>query len=281
MLASGRTSPFSQFRIGIGSNALPAFGVALCVLFACLQFNKGKNATSKPAVTGRTKSVYTPQKSAGCIKKYLSWVTAGIVLLTVTITAAGLIIPALPVDSATLHLAETILIKPDQRQDFEVLERLPIWKGQKLRTLLTHLELSSYVIRELVNWTVDEELYQDFVLSPSINDDNRGMDWRRELWENFYPRVRHENTTTDAAAIVVRFLRQRVTIAPAYPKQQGVESMWADHVVNAADFEVLYVAALRSAGIPARLNQSSMAEFWTGSEWKTAPRSLSITWMEA
>jgi transglutaminase-like putative cysteine protease len=100
------------------------------------------------------------------------------------------------------------------------------------------------------------------------------------LWENFYPRVRHENSTADAAEIVVRFLRQRVTIAPGYPAQPGVESMWNGHVVNAADFEVLYVAALRSVGVPARLNALRQAEFWTGEGWQAAPRPLATTWVE-
>jgi hypothetical protein len=145
---------------------------------------------------------------------------------------------------------------------------------------LTHVELGNYTVNELVNWKVDDALYREFVLSPVIAGGGHELNWRRELWENFYPRIRHENTTFDAAVIVVRFLRQRVTIAPNYPKQPGVESMWNGHIVNLKDFEILYTAALRSVGVPARLNAEHQAEFWTGSQWQSAPRPLATTWIE-
>ena len=106
------------------------------------------------------------------------------------------------------------------------------------------------------------------------------LNWRRDLWENFYPRIRHENTTTDAAAIVIRFLRQRETIAANYPNQPGIETMWNGHIVNPADFQILYTAALRSVGVPARLDQNRQAEYWTGSKWQTAPGPLALTWVE-
>ena len=154
------------------------------------------------------------------------------------------------------------------------------------------MELAHYTMFELVNWKVEDALYRQYVLAPLIETDSSPrpsppneareieLNWRRELWENFYPRVRHENTTSDAAEIVVRFLRQRVTIAPGYPKQPGVESMWNGHIVNPEDFEILYTAALRSAGVPARLNTSRQAEFWTGQAWQPAPRPLATTWVE-
>jgi hypothetical protein len=42
--------------------------------------------------------------------------------------------------------------------------------------------------------------------------------------------------------------------------------------VSAQEFEVIHVAALRSAGIPARLLPFSKTEFCNGAEWKPAPR---------
>jgi transglutaminase-like putative cysteine protease len=56
--------------------------------------------------------------------------------------------------------------------------------------------------------------------------------------------------------------------------------MWYGHIVNLEDFEILYTAALRSVGVPARLNRKQEAEFWTGSQWETAPRPLATTWVE-
>jgi dienelactone hydrolase len=206
-------------------------------------------------------------------------------------TALHLVPPRMQVSPRTLEIARKYLLAPKWHQDFETLAGLPIWQGQRLQTLLTHVDLAHYTVNELVNWKVQDALYRQYVLSPVIEnppDLNRNLapnpatelNWRRELWENFYPRIRHENTTSDAAAIVVRFLRQRVTIAPGYPKQAGVESMWNGHIVNLEDFEILYTAALRSAGIPTRLNASRQAEFWTGQEWQPAPPPLAVTWVE-
>jgi dienelactone hydrolase len=193
-------------------------------------------------------------------------------------TALHLIPPQMEVSERTLAIARKYLLAPKWHQDFETLAALPIWQGQRLQTLLTHVELANYTVNELVNWKVDDAFYRDFVLSPVIAGGGHELNWRRELWENFYPRIRHENTTSDAAGIVARFLRQRVTIAPNYPKQPGVESMWNGHIVNLEDFEILYTAALRSVGVPARLNAKQEAEFWTGSQWQSAPRPLAITW---
>jgi len=43
-------------------------------------------------------------------------------------------------------------------------------------------------------------------------------------------------------------------------------------------FELLYVAALRSVGIAARLNEGQRAELWTGNAWQEAPRPIIASW---
>ncbi len=194
-------------------------------------------------------------------------------------TALHLIPPKMQVSQRTLETARKQLLAPKWHEDFETLATLPIWQGQQLQTLLTHVELAHYTVYELVNWKIEDSLYREYVLSPVIVGGEQELNWRRELWENFYPRIRHENTTSDAAEIVVRFLRQRVTIAPHYPKQRGVESSWNGHIVNPDDFEILYTATLRSVGVPARLNSSRQTEFWTGQSWNPAPRPLTTTWV--
>jgi dienelactone hydrolase len=209
------------------------------------------------------------------------WVAA-IVLGTLAVadTALHLVPPHMQVNVSTLQIARNHLLAPKWHQDFETLAAMSIWQGQPLQTLLTHVELAHYTVYELINWKVEHALYRDYVLSPVITEGEPELNWRRELWENFYPRVRHENTTSDAAAIVARFLRQRVTIAPGYPQQPGIESMWNGHIVNSDDFEILYTAALRSVGVPARLSASRQAEFWTGQAWESAPPPLATTWVD-
>jgi transglutaminase-like putative cysteine protease len=172
----------------------------------------------------------------------------------------------------TLEFARGHLIPPEWKNDFETLAALPIWREQPLRTLFGHLELAHYTTYQLENWKVDEETYHHYVLSPAITGDDRELNWRRSLWDNFYPRVRHESSLQNAASIVGQFLRQRVTIASDYPGAPGIESAWNVRVANPSDFECLYVAALRSVGIPARLNASRHTEYWTGQTWESAPR---------
>ncbi len=216
---------------------------------------------------------------------------AGLAALAVADTALHLIPPRMEVSDRTLAIARRFLLAPKWHRDFETLAALPVWQGQRLGALLEHVNLANYTVNELVNWKIDDALYRQFVLSPVIENPlnlapnlnlnpSTELNWRRALWENFYPRVRHENTTSDAAVIVARFLRQRVTLAPNQPKQPGVVSSWNGHIVNLEDFEMLYTAALRSVGVPARLNGNSQAEFWNGSQWEAAPRPLATTWVE-
>jgi len=176
------------------------------------------------------------------------------------------------------------------RTDFELLAAKPIWEHQKLQTLLTHAELSHYTVHELINWKVDPNLFRDFVLSPMIvGPKSRGsisqvqptgeLDWRRELWESFWPQVRREDDAEAAAEILVRSLRQRVTIVPSFSQQAGIESIWRSRVANVGDFELVYTAALRSVGVPAKLDANNRTEFWDGTGWHPAPRPLIETWL--
>ncbi|MGI8965350.1 MAG: alpha/beta hydrolase family protein [Limisphaerales bacterium] len=212
-----------------------------------------------------------------------------IILATLALaqTAIHLVTPRLKVSETTLKMARKFLIPPKWKEDFETLAAQNYWRGQKLKTLLTHVELSNYCVYELINWKVDKKIYNEFVLSPVINSENDSeLNWRRPLWEFFYPRIRKENDTTSAAEIIVRNLRQRVTISmePSFSvdrmsaARSGIESIWQKQIADPKGFERIYVAALRSCGVPARLHTNGTAEFWTGSEWKLAPRPLIESW---
>jgi pimeloyl-ACP methyl ester carboxylesterase len=242
-----------------------------------LYWRKNRRDSAGGTPTGATATVALPLTKFEVGLRVTASVLA---TLAVADTALHLIPPRMEVSGHTLSIARRFLLAPKWHRDFETLATLPVWQGQRLQTLLEHVNLANYTVNELVNWKVNDALYREFVLSPVVVSGGHELNWRRALWENFYPRVRHENTTSDAAVIVVRFLRQRVTIAPNHPKQPGVESMWNGHIVNLEDFEILCTAALRSVGVPARLNGKQEAEFWTGSQWKAAPRPLGTTWVE-
>jgi hypothetical protein len=148
--------------------------------------------------------------------------------------------------------------------------------------LLNHVHLANYN-RQLIAWKVDDAAYRDFVLSPLICPAaDSDLDWRRTLWESFYPRIRKEESTEAAAAIVVTHLRERITIAPsvsdtAFPL--AVPDIWQRQITTGKGFENIYVAALRSAGIPARLAASTgKTEFLSPSGWEPAPRPIGDSW---
>ncbi len=285
-----------------------------------------------------------------------------IILATLAIadTAIHLGTPRFAVNETTLKIARKFLIPPKWKEDFETLAAKSYWRGQRLKTLLTHVELANYCVYELINWKVDKEIYNDYVLSPMIDPDDEGrarhsvragtqsaksgahgltrptvespgahgvmhptaeeLDWRRPLWEFFYPRIRKENSPEEAAEIVVRNLRERVTISlqsrTGVPPVQsnpsssragetptllsrtgetpallsvdrmsaahlstGIEIIWKNRITDEKGFERIYVATLRSVGVGARLNSEGTAEFWTGAEWKLAPRLLITSWI--
>jgi transglutaminase-like putative cysteine protease len=91
------------------------------------------------------------------------------------------------------------------------------------------------------------------------------------LWEEFYPRIRHESSAEEAARIVVRHLRERVTVVAGPNLPRTVPDIWLRQLTDQTGFEIIYVAALRSVGVPARLDAKGVAEFITGEKWQTAP----------
>jgi hypothetical protein len=223
----------------------------------------------------------------------LRWLGGVLATWALALTAVHLVTPHFSVNDQTLALSRRFLVQPEERADFKYLATQPIWHDQKLQVLLTHVELAAYN-RELINWQLDDKTYRDYVLSPIIEPSilsslsghngattdhlSTGLNWRRPLWEEFYPRIRRENSTEDAARIVVRHLRERVTIADVPNLPHDVPTIWLRQITGETGFEIIYVAALRSVGVPARLNSQHRVEFWDGTKWKIAPPPPVFAW---
>ena len=208
----------------------------------------------------------------------LRWLAVLLAAGAVIETALHLVTPRFSVRPTTLNLARRMLVQPRELADFDYLAALPVWAPVKLRSLLDHVELDNYN-RQLVNWLLNDRLYREDVLSPIITGrPGELLDWRRPLWEEFYPRIRHEDVLTDAAGIIERHLRERVTIArlPGLPHE--VPAIWRKQITDEAGFAVISVAALRSAGVPARLDARAQAEFWNGTAWQPVPLPSVISW---
>jgi hypothetical protein len=104
------------------------------------------------------------------------------------------------------------------------------------------------------------------------------MNWWRPLWGGVFPRRLQESSPPDAAQIVVRHLRERVTMADLPDLSHEVPEIWLRQITDEAGFEIIYVAALRSVGVPARLDSNHHAEFWDGDKWQAAPDPVIRSW---
>ncbi len=235
-----------------------------------------------------------------CPTLALRWLAGLVAIFALGLTALHLITPQRVVSDRTLTLAREFIVPPKEKADFEYLAAKPIWSGQPLKDLLQHAHLANYN-RTLVNWKLDDQLYREFVLSPEIEIQDlpsprpsphpmgrgwppgrvRGavvlnaqpstdLNWRRPLWEFFYPRIRKESSLEAAAEIVIRNLRERMKITAGDGVGNSLRQYWQQGQASEREFQILCVAVLRSVGIPARLSAAAQAEFWNGAEWKLA-----------
>jgi dienelactone hydrolase len=228
---------------------------------------------------GKTRSSEKTKLTRGELA--LRWMAVLLATSALGETAVHLVPTHFLVGDTTLSLARRILVQAKQTNDFEYLAAQPIWRDEKLKTLLDHVDLAGYN-RELINWQLDDQMYRDYVLSPVISGHSgEKLSWRRVLWEEFYPRIRHETRTEDAARMVARHLRERVTIATAPQLTEDVPDMWRRQITDKTGFDIIYVAALRSVGIPARLDGGRRPEFWDGKDWQAAPRPLVENWEDS
>jgi hypothetical protein len=191
------------------------------------------------------------------------------------LTAIHLVLPRMAVSDLTLSLADTFLVPAEWGKDFAFVAQTSACQGKRLGALLDHASLAHLQHHHFYQ-NLDQSVYEQFVLSPVIDAlPLSELDWRRTLWERFFPRVRHDRDPALAAQIVVRCLRERVGIDPSYCYRVGVETIWTQQMTDEAGFERIYVAALRSVGTAARLGGARQAEFWNGRAWLPAPRPAS------
>jgi pimeloyl-ACP methyl ester carboxylesterase len=209
----------------------------------------------------------------------LRWLAVLLATWALAETAIHLVSPRFSVSSTTLSIARRLLVQPKERTDFEFLAGQSTWHGEKLKTLLENAELAGYN-RGLSNWRLSDKIYRDYVLSPAITGSStEEFNWRRMLWEEFYPRIRHESLPRDASRIVVHHLRERLTISRLANPFHNVQDIWLKQITDEIGFEIIYVAALRSVGVPARLDLSGRAEFYDDNKWQLAPQPSVTNWL--
>jgi O-antigen ligase len=191
-------------------------------------------------------------------------------VLAVSESAILLSTPFFGVNNTTLAISRRYLVPPSAVEDLNRLAANVDWSSRKLRPLLQHASLANYN-RQIINWKLDEQIYRDYVLNPLIEPQRDGqLGWRRKLWEYFYLPIRKENDPASAAQIVLKFLHQRISLVEKGPVT--IEEMWQQKNADAKGFEALKVAAFRSVGIPAGLNNEGHAELFADGKWQIPPQ---------
>ena len=225
----------------------------------------------RPAKSLKARTYTRPEVVLRGAAIFLAWCAGGL-------TAIHLVLPRMAVSDFTLSLSDVFLVQAQWRKDFDFVVGNSVSRGKRLGAFLDHASLAS-LQRHHFYQDLDESVYQQFVLSPVVDRlPLSELDWRRTLWENFFPRVRREHDPALAAQTVVRYLRERVGIDPSYSYRVGVETIWTQQMTDEIGFERVYVAALRSVGIAARLGGAGRAELWTGNAWHQAPRPIIAGW---
>jgi hypothetical protein len=189
-----------------------------------------------------------------------------------------LYVPFLSVNKTTLTITRKYLVAPKESNDINFLSTNACWYKSNVGDLLENVSLS-YYNRQLINWKYDDDKYKYFVLSPVIvGGSNELFNWRRLLWEELYPSIRHESSPDDAAKIIMRHLCERVRITTMSVQPHDVSTIWLKRITDEAGFEIINIAALRSVGIPARLDSNHDAEFWDGIKWQASTAPTVLTW---
>lgn len=217
---------------------------------------------------------FSKQPRMSCRMKAYYCLAAGFVACALAQSAIQIGLPLLNASESVIGAAKKIVVRPEHRSDFSYLAAALNWAGRPTRQLVEHVELSN-LRRNSLYPDLDEKMFRQYVLSPTVGESGRlEWGWRRQLWEAFYPRVRRQNDPMEAADIVVRFLRERVTVDPQLRQAPGVETAWRSGRTDDPGFNEIYVAALRSVGIAARLDLQGNVELWTGNLWSPAPQPL-------
>jgi hypothetical protein len=229
--------------------------------------SKEQNLLTTKVKSQNEEEVHTSVTPVPLWLKWVAGLVAGLALIQ-TIVLVGT--PFLPVSRATLAIARRWLVPPRAVGDWDLLvAETAALPGMKLRVLLQHASLANYN-RQIIDWQLDEEIYREYVLTPTIDRQHDGqLAWRRPLWEFFYPPIRHQNDLQAADEIVMKFLRNRITIVPKGPA--SIQEMWKQQKADAKGFEALKVAAFRAVGIPARLNEKGEAELFANGKWRPGP----------
>ncbi len=204
-----------------------------------------------------------------------------LVLLLIAIacveTTAHWVLPRMRVSSGTIRVARRLLVQSALRPDFDWLVQSNRARDRMIGELVDNVELAG-LQQSLLGVSLETSDYRQFILSPWVDDQTGGdLRWRRALWETLYPRIRRVTEVRQAAEIISRSLRERISITSSDSRRTEISEIWARGTADPSGFQRIYVAGLRAVGVPARMNGLGSAEILEGGEWKAAPQPIVLS----
>lgn len=162
--------------------------------------------------------------------------------------------------------------------------------------LLEHLAYADTARQELP-WgvKVPEDVFYHYVLPPRVSQEPLEA-WRRYFFEQLFSVVMECKTMEEASYEVNRWCAERVVFKPTQRRDQGPLESLKGGYGRCEELSILYISALRSVGIPARMawtpywstsdNNHAWVEVWADGRWQYTgacePQSkLCVAWFDA
>lgn len=148
--------------------------------------------------------------------------------------------------------------------------RLHEWIG----TEKSDMALEEY-LPAVVGWNLPREEWRTSIYRSDLGWGSEAAGWRTTLWRACWPRVRTETNALSAARKVVAFIETRIRLSTGQAATD-VKAVWLTQSGDEEAIRRLSIAACRSVGIPARLNQQGVPEYLSEMNWTQLPTKLTI-----
>ncbi len=158
--------------------------------------------------------------------------------------------------------------------------------------LLTNIKYAMKTKEFIYTKEYDEKIFKHFVLPHRISQEPL-EDWRERFYTELYPIVKDVKTIEEAALLLEFWTFEQMTFKSTHRKDQGPITTLKRGVGRCEEMMIIYIAALRSVGIPARSasvpmwnftnNNHAWTEIYTKDGWKflesgSPAKSVSKTW---
>jgi hypothetical protein len=127
----------------------------------------------------------------------------------------------------------------------------------------------------VVGWSLPREEWRTSIYGSDLGWGSEAVGWRTTLWRACWPRVRTETNALSAARKVVAFVETRIRLSTGQAATD-VKAVWLTQSGDEEAIRRLNIAACRSVGIPARLNQQGVPEYLSEMNWTQLPKKLTI-----